>query len=229
MAAPPSWSARVLDLDAAARVAAQPGRAEQEKQYLKSGLTHLGCPVPDLRRIVRAVPVADRDDLLGLVDTLWSEPIHERRLAAVMLLVGHQSLLQPGDIEIVETLARQCLTWALLDELAVHAAGPLLDRHPEADQILNRWAVDDDVWIRRAALLAHLAALRAGGGDWDRFTRYADLMLDEREFWIRKAIGWVLRDTGRRRPQLVAAWALPRAARMSGVTRREVAKVVPGI
>ena len=78
-------------------------------------------------------------------------------------------------------------------------------------------------------MLAHLAALRAGGGDWDRFTRYADLMLAEREFWIRKAIGWVLRDTGRRRPELVAAWVLPRASRMSGVTRREVAKVVPGI
>ena len=130
MTALPSWADRVADLDAAARAAAQPGRAEQEKQYLKSGLTHLGCPVPALRRIVRGVPVTDRDDLLGLVATMWSEPIHERRMAAVMLLVGHQSLLQPGDIEIVEALARQCLTWALLDELAVHAAGPLLDRHP---------------------------------------------------------------------------------------------------
>ena len=63
-----------------------------------------------------------------------------------------------------------------------------------------------------------------GGGDFDRFARYADALLDEREFFIRKAIGWVLRDTARKRPDLVYEWFLPRAARASGVTVREVLK-----
>ena len=49
-------------------------------------------------------------------------------------------------------------------------------------------------------------------------------MLDEQEFFIRKAIGWVLRDTGRRRPDLVFEWLLPRASRCSGVTLREAIK-----
>jgi 3-methyladenine DNA glycosylase AlkD len=58
----------------------------------------------------------------------------------------------------------------------------------------------------------------------DRFGRYADAMLDEREFFIRKAIGWVLRETGKIRPDEVFAWLLPRAARASGVTIREAVK-----
>ena len=73
-------------------------------------------------------------------------------------------------------------------------------------------------------MLALLVPLRQGGGDFVRFGRYADAMLDEREFFIRKAIGWVLRDTGRKRPDLVYEWLLPRAARASGVTIREAVK-----
>jgi 3-methyladenine DNA glycosylase AlkD len=69
--------------------------------------------------------------------------------------------------------------------------------------------------------------LRRGAGDFPRFTRYADQMLEEREFFIRKAIGWVLRETARRRPDLVADWLAPRIHRASGVTVREAVKPLP--
>jgi 3-methyladenine DNA glycosylase AlkD len=91
----------------------------------------------------------------------------------------------------------------------------------------GRWysdSADDDFWIRRSALLALLSGLRRGEGDFERFSRYADAMLDEKEFFIRKAIGWVLRDTGRKRPKLVRDWLAPRLARVSGVTLREAVK-----
>jgi len=94
----------------------------------------------------------------------------------------------------------------------------------DALAVLDRWAGDDDFWVRRAALLALLVPLRKGGGDFDRFCRYADAMLDEKEFFILKAIGWVLRDTARKRPAMVYEWLLPRAGRASGVTLREAVK-----
>ena len=53
-------------------------------------------------------------------------------------------------------------------------------------------------------------------------------MLEDREFFIRKAIGWVLRETARKRPGLVCAWLLPRAARASAVTIREAIKPLSG-
>ena len=88
--------------------------------------------------------------------------------------------------------------------------GPLVERYPELTGVLDRWAADPDFWIRRSALLSLLLPLRRGAGDFERFSRYADQMLDEREFFIRKAIGWVLRETAKQRPALVAAWLEPR-------------------
>jgi len=99
-----------------------------------------------------------------------------------------------------------------------------VDRDQRTGMVLDRWASDDDFWIRRSALLALLKGLRRGDGDFERFSRYADTMLDEKEFFIRKAIGWVLRETAKKRPQMVYEWLLPRANRLSGVTMREAVR-----
>jgi 3-methyladenine DNA glycosylase AlkD len=145
-------------------------------------------------------------------------------MAAVELLDLGVELLRPEDLRLVERLLRDSRTWALVDGLAASVAGPLVERNPELGAILDRWAVDDDVWLRRSSLLALLLPLRRGAGEFDRFSRYADVMLDEREFFIRKAIGGVLRETGRKRPDLVYAWLEPRASRASGITVREAVK-----
>jgi 3-methyladenine DNA glycosylase AlkD len=124
----------------------------------------------------------------------------------------------------LELLVRESRTWALVDGLAASVVGSLVERAPEAAAVLDRWAVDEDFWIRRSALLALLPALRRGEGDFDRFGRYADAMLDDKEFFIRKAIGWILRDTARKRPTMVYEWLLPRAGRASSLTLREAVK-----
>jgi 3-methyladenine DNA glycosylase AlkD len=145
-------------------------------------------------------------------------------VACVELLVLHLDRLGPDDAPLLEWLLRESHTWALVDVLAASVMGGLVERYSELGAVLDRWAADDDFWLRRSALLTLLVPLRQGRGDFDRFGRYADAMLDEREFFIRKAIGWVLRDTGRKRPNLVYDWLLPRAARASGVTIREALK-----
>ncbi len=165
-----------------------------------------------------------RGDVVALAEALWERPIHELRMAAVMVLVRNAKLLEPADLPLVERFLRESRTWALVDELAANVVGVMVVQHPELGEGLDRWAVDEDFWIRRSALLALLIPLRQGGGDWDRFTRYADAMLEEKEFFIRKAIGWILRDTSRKRPEMVAAWIEPRAKRASGVTIREAVR-----
>jgi 3-methyladenine DNA glycosylase AlkD len=110
-----------------------------------------------------------------------------------------------------------------VDVLAEDVIGRLLVAHREAAASLDRWALDDDFWVRRAALLSLLEPLRAGA-PFVRFAGYADAMLDEKEFFIRKAIGWVLRETGKRRPEEVYEWLLPLARRASGITLREAVK-----
>jgi 3-methyladenine DNA glycosylase AlkD len=149
------------------------------------------------------------------------------RAAAVELLDLRGGILEPSDIAMIEQMLRESRTWALVDNMAASVVGPLVERFPELNDVLDAWAADEDFWIRRSALLALLKPLRAGRGDFARFGRYADGMLEETEFFIRKAIGWVLRDTSRKRPELVAAWVGPRTHRMSGVTIREAVKKLP--
>ena len=213
------------------RAAGDPDRAEQEKRYLKSRLEHHGVSVPVIRRIARdswrEAGGLPRDALLATVEALWARPVHECRMSAVELLELGADELVPQEIALVERLIRESGTWALVDGLAASVTAPLVERHPELGAVLDRWAVDDDFWLRRSALLALLPPLRRGGGDFARFGRHAEAMLGDREPFVGKAIGWVLRDTARRRPELVAAWLEPRAARASGVTVREAVKHLP--
>ncbi len=219
-------------LEAELRVLGTAERAAQEKRYLKSDLEHLGVTVPVLRKVVvalrRAHPEFGCDEATGLARTLWKKPIHERRAAAVEVLELWKNLLGPEDVGLIEELLREARGWALVDNLAASVAGDLVERFPgKLAPVLDRWAKDNDFWLRRSALLALLLPLRRGGGDFARFGRYADGMLAEKEFFIRKAIGWVLRETAKKTPERVVEWLLPRAARAAGLTVREACKHLP--
>jgi 3-methyladenine DNA glycosylase AlkD len=214
-------------IDDRVRALGSPARAEAERRYLKTELDHLGVTVWHVRREVKAFgeehPSLSHTELIALVQALWSRPVHERRMAAAMLLEAYPALVLPTDLTLLKRLIRESRTWALVDVLAGDVIGRLLIRHPRAESRLDRWAVDRDFWVRRAALLAMLEPLKHGAS-FRRFAGYADGMLDETEFFIRKAIGWVLRETGKRRPQEVFEWLAPRTARVSGVTIREAVK-----
>ncbi len=213
------------------RAVARPGHAVQEKAYLKSELEFLGASVWETRRVVKALvkgasPLT-HDSLAVLVDELWAEPIHERRMAASVLLELHPKLLSPGDLPWIERLLRESRTWALVDRLSGDVVGGILARsRDEVTPVLDRWATDPDFWIRRSSLLAELRPLR-NGADLAPFLRRADAMLEEKEFFIRKAIGWVLREVSKKRPDEVIAWIAPRSHRASGVTMREVVRYLP--
>ena len=200
-------------------------RAVGEKAYLKSDLDFIGATVSDTRLAIRELaPRLDHDELVAAATELWEPPIHELRTAAVLLLARDARRLSADDLPLVERLARESRTWALLDYLAVDVLGPMVEADPTALRAgLDAWSTDADFWVRRASLLAELRPIRHGA-PMERFLGRADRMLDEREFFIRKAIGWVLREAGRRRPEDVVAWLGPRTHRASGVTMREAVK-----
>jgi 3-methyladenine DNA glycosylase AlkD len=215
-------------LEARFREIGTPERAEGEKRYLKSDLDFLGATVWQITAAVKELaPPMTHDELVANVAELWDSPIFERRMAATVLLERNVGALGHADLPLVERLLRESKTWALVDGIAADVLGALVAG--DADSVspaLDQWARDDDFWIRRSSLLAELRPIRAGA-PMERFLARADLMLDEREFFIRKAIGWVLREAGKRRPEEVIAWLAPRTHRASGVTMREAVKYLP--
>jgi 3-methyladenine DNA glycosylase AlkD len=164
---------------------------------------------------------------LALVRALWKTNNHELRSAGIYLLERHETELGGGDMALLEALLRASRSWAYVDWLCTRVVAPIVEREPAQKRILRRWARDPDFWIRRSALLSLLPALRRGDGDFAFFERLAVPMLGETEFFICKAIGWILRDVSHRRPALTAAFARRYAASLSTVTWREASKYVP--
>ena len=220
-----------LTVAEALRAAGTAQRAVQEKRYLKSELEFYGVTVPELRRVVtgavRWYPGLDEAGMVAWAVALWGEPAHERRMAAVEILTLAAPRLGAGELAVVERLVRESGTWALVDGLAGNVAGEIALRDPRSWPVIDRWAADADFWVRRSALLALLRGIRDRRPDLARFTQYAEPMLAEREFFIRKAIGWVLREISKRDPAWVASWTELHLAEMSGVTFREAVRRLP--
>ena len=214
-------------------------RAAQEKRYLKSDLEFIGVAVPDIRRAVKSAVKEhlaadgkrgvrlDRETAVAWALALWHEPVHERRAAAIEILQLAVTRLAAADVAMLERLIRDSRTWAYVDALAGNIAGAVALRDASSWERVDAWAADEDFWVRRSALLALLPGIRAGQPDLPRFVRYSDPMLAEREFFIRKAIGWVLREISRKDPGWVATWTEDRLAEISGVTFREAVRRLP--
>jgi 3-methyladenine DNA glycosylase AlkD len=222
----------VSGLESQLRAAGDRQRAEGAKAYLKSNLEFVGVGAKPLRAVARAFlgdhPDLDRGLLLDLVRGLWQRPVFELKAVAVALLERKIGGLAIDDLDLVEDLIRRSHTWALVDWLSTKVAAPLVESDPSATRrILEKWSEDGDFWVRRASMLALLPALRSGGGDFELFASFASRMVREKEFFIRKAIGWVLRDLSKKRPQLAYDFLSQHIDVVAGLTLREGFKYLP--
>ncbi len=203
-------------------------RAIQEKRYLKSELRFLGVTVPLIRReakrFVREHPGLTRRELKALVTALFETEVHELRSLAIAVLELSSERLQPGDAAWLIALVRAAPTWAHVDWLAVKVLGALVERDVSLLRALERWTRDENLWVRRAALLALHDPLLAGTGNFAAFERLALPLLGEREFFIRKAIGWVLRSTAKRTPERTIAFVERHGPQMAALTFREATR-----
>jgi len=196
-------------------------RAAEQQARLGSRLRSYGSSVGAVRGTIRDAGRRYRglthDEVAALSSELWAVPVFERRLAAIVLLQSNVRLLRNTDLTRLEGFVREAALADLADPLAVDVVGPLVEAleprdRARADIIIDRWAQEDDVWLRRAALMSPLRALRAGGGDWDRFVRRAKTAVaqpaDAAGDVVRDALSFVLREaakTGRALPFPVPA------------------------
>jgi 3-methyladenine DNA glycosylase AlkD len=204
---PMDVSAQILSFQACFQAEGTARRAVSEKAYLKSDLDFFGVSLPVIHKTARtfrkAHPDLRRQDLLALVEGLWQTRYHELWSLGIALLSEYQQLLEVEDMAFVEGLIRRTYTWAHVDWLATKIAGALVQRDRTTRQVLQRWSTDENFWVRRAAMLALLDSARTETADFELFAQFAATMMTEKEFFIRKAIGWVLREVSKKRPEPV--------------------------
>ncbi len=213
--------------------AGDPQLAEQQQRYMKSAMPYHGVAMADVRRIARrglkARPPADRATWLATVRVLWDEAGHrEDRYAALTLarLTRAREWRDPAFLDACEHLVVTGGWWDLVDETAAHLVGDVLGRHRQAvTPRVRAWAEADDVWLRRTAVICQLRH----GGDTDlSLLRHAvERNVDDPSFWLRKAIGWALRQYARTDPAWVRSEIDRLGDRLSPLSRKEASKHLP--
>ena len=137
-------------------------RAEADAERIGGRLRFYGASVGSVRGTVRDAgrrhPGMTHDDVTALAGELWAEPVYERRLAAIVLLQGHVLMLRGSDLTRLEQFLRDARARELVDPIATDVVRPLLDRLEGAEatralRIIERWAIDPDPNLRRAASL----------------------------------------------------------------------------
>jgi 3-methyladenine DNA glycosylase AlkD len=210
----------------ALRDAADAQRAPGMQAYMKSPMPFRGVPMPSVRAIAkaaaRAYPLLTVADLETAVRTLWDEAeFREERYAASALLA---TKIGAGRLELVplyEHLATTGAWWDHVDDLA-HRVAELHDTHPsETAAIVRRWSTAADFWLRRLAILGQLG--RRDRVDPALLAEFIEPNIADREFFIRKAIGWALREYARVEPEWVHTFVADHDD-LSGLSKREALK-----
>ncbi len=222
-------------------------RAVKEKAYLYSDLKHYGLKAAIRRQFLKQhktwIKQLSKKAILSLIKQLWAEGIYEKRIMALEILQLHKDKLNIQDMPLIEKLMRESQGWALLDNLIIPLMPTILEKNKKAYRYLHKWIKDDDYWVRRSALLAQLLFFRYDeGGDRDLFFLLAKSQFDENwieeiysdreqikraRFFIRKAIGWTLREMSKTRPEIVFKFLQKNKNAMSGLSFREGSRKLP--
>jgi len=170
-------------------------RAAGAAAYLRGQFPFLGVRTPDRRRLMRTalggLPAPDERELSAVARALWAEPEREFQHTGCDYLRAHIAVAGAGFVDVLHELVTTRAWWDTVDALAAHTAGPLVRAHPELVLTMDRWVGADHLWVARTALLHQLTYGRAT--DADRFFRSCRRRAGDREFFLRKAIGWALR------------------------------------
>jgi len=209
---------------------ADPARAPEMQRYMKSAMPFRGVPTTARRRLVRDVltdrTLTDRATWEATVRRLWDDAaVREERYVAVDLC-AHRSARAWQDVDTVPLYDHLVVTgawWDHVDAVAIPLLGPILRAAPAAmAPLVRRWSVDDDLWRRRTSIIVQ------NGAKADTDTALlADAVLgsiDDRGFFLRKGIGWALREYAKTDPAWVRAFVAAHGDRLAPLSRREALK-----
>lgn len=221
------------DLDLVSRVRADlaeladPDSAHRIQSYLKSAMPSRGVSRPNCRVVVREAMAgrqfADRSSWEATVRALWDEAtFREERYCAIDLTGVRQAgdWQDPGTLPLYEHLIVTGAWWDLVDDVAVNRLGPLLRRFPsELSAALYTWARNGDRWMRRSAILAQVKAKQ--DTHVDLLAACIEPNLEDGDFFVRKSIGWALREYSKIDPDWVRWFVSLHEERFSTLSRRE--------
>lgn len=210
--------------------AGDPERAVGQQRYMKSAMPYRGVRQSEMVRLTRGLfaehVLPDRSSWETAVRALWDEAEYrEERYAAIALTGyrGYASYQDTATLPLYEHMIVSGGWWDYVDELAIRRVGPILRSEPTVvAQMLRVWSTDEDIWRRRTSILAQIKS--KAETDLALLTDCLAPNLDHKQFFVRKAIGWALREYAKTDPNWVRRYLADHGEQMSGLSRREAAK-----
>lgn len=206
---------------------ADPAKAAGMAAYMKTDMPCYGVTKPARARLEREVharfPLTRRADYRAAVLALWSQPHREEKYLAVAVARHHPRFITFSSVPLYRRLIVEGAWWDFVDEVAAHLVGRvLLHQRARLRPTLDRWIDHPDLWLRRAALLSQLTHREQT--DTGQLFDYCRRRAHEKEFFIRKAIGWALRAYAWTDPAAVGAFVAAHRAELSPLSVREATK-----
>jgi 3-methyladenine DNA glycosylase AlkD len=209
---------------------ADPAKALEMQRYMRSEMPFYGVQSPAQKAVFRSVfaahPLADRATWEAAVQALWDGAEHREERYAAVALSGEKpyaAYQDPAALPLYRDLIVDGAWWDYVDLLAIHRVGPILRSFPEQVRpVVRRWSSHEDLWLRRTSIICQVGSRDAL--DVDLLVACIEPNLDDREFFIRKAIGWALRQHARVAPDWVRAFVAEHEDRLSALSRREALK-----
>jgi 3-methyladenine DNA glycosylase AlkD len=220
----------VSTVQVALRNAGDPEVAVGQQAYMKSAMPYYGVPAPQLKQVLRPILATyapeSRASWEATVLELWDGATHREERYAATALARHRAARSWQDADTLVLYRHLVVTgawWDHVDEVAAHLVGGVLAGHRESvTPVMRAWALDDDLWVRRTAVLSQLRHKQ--DTDTDLLHDVVAANVDDRSFWLRKAIGWALREYSRTDPSWVRAEVDLLGDRLSGLSRREATR-----
>lgn len=206
-----------------------PVKAVPMAAYMKTDMPFYGIPkplrVPVYREMLKRFPPADIRAWRANVRALWELPRREDKYAAIHYAAHFADLLSPRDIPFLKRMIEEGAWWDLVDEIAPRLVGRLwLSHRADVEPVMDQWIDDPHLWVRRSAIIGQLSHKKHT--DEQRLYRYCLARAHEKEFFIRKAIGWSLRQYSYSNPAGVKRFLKNNQPRLSGLSYREGAKAL---
>ncbi|TXS46123.1 DNA alkylation repair protein [Streptomyces sp. uw30] len=206
--------------------AADPERAVSMRAYMKDVAPFLGLTTPVRRALTRTVlqgtPRPDEADCTAIALRCWQLPEREYRYFAVDYLRRHVGRCSSGFLPVARHLVATVSWWDTVDALAAHVVGALVAADPELKADMDVWSADDDLWVARTALLHQLRYKERT--DTERLFAYCLRQSGHTDFFIRKAIGWCLREYAKTDPEAVRDFLAREQGRFAPLSVREALK-----
>ena len=208
-------------------------RAGANKEYFRSPFSFLGVTKKDINaigsKIHRSLGPLERPKLLSVLEEFWSSDVHEEMSLAIVLAALRVKSFKSIDVR--NTFSRwldECETWDHVDELCIRVTGKLVLEDDKLWSTILSWSASARMWKRRSSLISHLPSIRSQCPRLDLLEESCKLLAAEKEFFIRKAIGWVLRELGDNDKNALIDLFSKIGGELSPLSRREATRKLEG-